>query len=90
MLQSHYSPKAKVELNRLALPGEGFIALDSIPTPQGAVRLLAPKNAKAFAKGIYLALRAGDEKKLNKIVVIIPDGNGLVTAIRDRITKASK
>ncbi len=89
MHQSHYSPKAKVELNRFAMPGEGFIAMEGIPTPQGAIRLLAPENDKAFAKGIYLALRAGDEKKLSKIAVIIPDGDGLAEAIRDRITKAS-
>jgi L-threonylcarbamoyladenylate synthase len=89
MHQSHYSPKAKVELNRFAMPGEGFIAMKGIPTPQGAIRLLAPENDKAFAKGIYLALRAGDEKKLSKIAVIIPDGDGLAEAIRDRITKAS-
>lgn len=89
MLESHYSPKAKVELNILALPGEGFIALESVPTPLGAVRLLAPKNEEAFARGIYLALRAGDRINLNKITVILPEGNGIAEAIRDRMVKAS-
>jgi len=89
LFKSHYSPKAKVELNVLARPGEGFIALDSIATPHGAVRLMAPKNTEQFAKEIYLALRAGDLKKLNKIIVILPDGSGIAEAIRDRMIKAA-
>ncbi len=62
MTQTYFSPKAKVELNELAMPGEGFIAMESIPTPRGALRLLAPANNQAFTKWIYLVLRAGDEK----------------------------
>ena len=89
LFKSHYSPEAKVELNVLAKSGEGFIALDSIPTPQGAVRLMAPKNIEQFAKEIYLALRAGDSKKLNKITIILPDGGGIAEAIRDRMIKAA-
>jgi L-threonylcarbamoyladenylate synthase len=89
LFKSHYSPKAKVELNILARPGEGFIALDNIPTPQGAVRLMAPKDIEQFAKEIYLALRAGDLKNLNKITVILPDGGGIAEAIRDRMIKAA-
>ena len=89
LFKSHYSPKAKVELNILAGPGEGFIALDSIPTPQGAVRLMAPKDIEQFAKEIYLALRAGDLKNLNKITVILPDGGGIAEAILDRMIKAA-
>ena len=89
LLESHYSPKAKVALNILAKQGEGFIALESVPTPQGAVRLMAPKNVEQFAKEIYLALRIGDLKKLNKVTIILPSGNGIAEAIRDRMIKAA-
>jgi L-threonylcarbamoyladenylate synthase len=50
---------------------------------------MAPKNTEQFAKEIYLALRAGDLKKLNKIIVILPDGSGIAEAIRDRMIKAA-
>jgi L-threonylcarbamoyladenylate synthase len=87
--KSHYSPKAKVELNNLAKPGEGFIALGNIPTPKGAIRLMSPKNVEEFAKEIYLALREGDLKELTKINIMLPDGDGIAEAIRDRMIKAA-
>jgi L-threonylcarbamoyladenylate synthase len=87
--KSHYSPHAKVELNESAKEGEGFIALASVPTPQGAIRLMAPRTNDEFAYGIYLALRAGDLKKLEKIVVVPPSGDGIAEAIRDRMKKAA-
>jgi L-threonylcarbamoyladenylate synthase len=89
LFKSHYSPKAKVELNIFAKPGEGFIALENVPTPQGAVRLMAPRNVEQFAKEIYLALRTGDTQKLDKIVIILPNGDGIAEAIRDRMLRAA-
>lgn len=89
LLDSHYSPKARVLLDSIAGPGEGFIALAEISTPKGAVRLAAPTTIEQFAAEIYSALRDGDKKKLNKIVVIQPLGGGLALAIRDRIGKAA-
>jgi len=41
-LIKHYSPRAKVFLDRAANPGEGLIALAEIPTPPGVVLLSAP------------------------------------------------
>jgi len=35
LLQSHYSPKAKVVIDETAEPGDGFIALANIPTQPG-------------------------------------------------------
>jgi L-threonylcarbamoyladenylate synthase len=89
LLDSHYSPKARVLLDSTAEPGEGFIALAEISTPKGAVRLAAPTTIEQFAAEIYSALRDGDKKRLNKIVVIQPLGGGLALAIRDRIGKAA-
>lgn len=89
LLDLHYSPKAKVVLDVAAMPGEGFIAMESIPTPQGAIRLGSPKSIEQYASDIYAALRSGDQKNLVKIVVIQPSGGGLAVAIRDRLGKAA-
>ena len=89
LLDTHYSPKAKVVLDVAAMPGEGFIAMESIPTPQGAIRLGSPKSIEQYASDIYAALRSGDQKNLVKIVVIQPSGGGLAVAIRDRLGKAA-
>jgi L-threonylcarbamoyladenylate synthase len=89
LLESHYSPKAKVQLDTPASPEDGFIALAEIPTPTGAIRLAAPSNTKEYANVLYKALRLGDQKGLKKIVVVQPAGEGIAIAIRDRLQKAA-
>jgi L-threonylcarbamoyladenylate synthase len=89
LLQSHYSPKARVILNSLPEIGEGFIAMASVPTPQGAIRLLAPETIEEFGRQLYKALRSGDHLFLETIKVIEPIGAGLAESIRDRLTKSS-
>jgi L-threonylcarbamoyladenylate synthase len=86
--ENHYSPKARVILNRLANPGEGFLALSNIPTPEGAIRLSAPDTLEQYARDLYNTFRLADEKKLQILVVIPPDGQGLAVAIRNRLSKA--
>ena len=88
-LDSHYSPKAQVVINAMAESGEGFIALATISTPNGAIRLAAPNTVEQYARDLYAALREGDARDLTKIAVILPEGDGLAEAIRDRITKAA-
>jgi L-threonylcarbamoyladenylate synthase len=89
LLDSHYSPKAKVVLNGSTDPGDGFIAISKIPTPLGAIRLASPNSNKEYARELYEALRSGDQKGLKKIVVIPPSGRGIANAILDRLEKAS-
>ena len=89
LLKTHYAPKAKVELNTVLRTGDGFFAMANIPTPKGGVRLSSPMTAEEFARNLYEVLRYGDELKLNRIVVIPPEGNGLETAIYDRLKRAS-
>jgi L-threonylcarbamoyladenylate synthase len=86
--ENHYSPKARVILNRLANPGEGLLALSNIPTPEGAIRLSAPDTLEQYARDLYNTFRLADEKKLQILVVIPPDGQGLAVAIRNRLSKA--
>jgi L-threonylcarbamoyladenylate synthase len=89
LLASHYAPKAKVILGLSAQPGDGFIALDQIPTPIGSIRLASPASIGEYAKILYGALRMGDQLGLQKIYVVEPEGSGLAIAIRDRLGKAS-
>jgi L-threonylcarbamoyladenylate synthase len=89
LMESHYSPKAKVVIDETADPGDGFIALANIPTPTGAIRLASPENIEEYARVLYGALRAGDQKELKKIKIIQPEGDGLALAIRDRSGKAA-
>ena len=89
LLESHYSPKAKVVIDETIEPGDGFIALANIPTPTGAVRLASPENIEEYARALYRALREGDQKGLKKIKIIQPEGDGLALAIRDRSGKAA-
>jgi L-threonylcarbamoyladenylate synthase len=89
LLDYHYAPKAKVFLGLAAQPGDGFIALDQIPTPIGSIRLASPSSIEDYARDLYLALRKGDQLGLDKIYVAEPEGPGLAIAIRDRLGKAS-
>jgi L-threonylcarbamoyladenylate synthase len=88
-LDSHYSPKAKVVLDAIAEPGEGFIAFASITTPRGAIRLAAPATVEQYARDLYAALRAADAKDLSTVAVLQPEGEGLAAAIRDRLKRAA-
>jgi L-threonylcarbamoyladenylate synthase len=88
-LESHYSPKAEVFIDLLPSAGDGFIAMNDVPTPTGAIRLASPISIEEYAKDFYTALRLGDKKGLKRINVIQPEGAGLAEAIRDRLSKAA-
>jgi L-threonylcarbamoyladenylate synthase len=88
-LESHYSPSAKVVLDVNPESGDGFIAIDSISTPAGAIRLAAPSSVEGYAREIYSALRFADAQGLTKVCVIQPEGDGLAAAIRDRLKRAA-
>jgi hypothetical protein len=42
-LDSHYAPVATVVLDQSPVAGQGFIAMADVATPDGVVRLAAPK-----------------------------------------------
>ena len=88
-LESHYSPKAKVLLDVIAEAGDGLIAPDQIPTPNGVIRLMAPSSIEQYARDLYRALRLADQKSLEVVVVLQPGGDGLAAAIRDRLQRAA-
>jgi L-threonylcarbamoyladenylate synthase len=76
-------------LDQLPISRQGFIALSDIQTPEGVIRLAAPNTHEEFARVLYSALRAADEKGLEKVVVQQPVGDGLAIAIRDRLKRAA-
>ena len=88
-LDSHYSPKAKVVLDAIAEPGDGLIAPDQIPTPEGVIRLASPRTIEGYARDLYAALREADKQKLDVVVVLQPGGEGLASAIRDRLKRSA-
>ena len=88
-LDSHYSPKAKVVLDAIAERGDGLIAPDQIPTPDGVIRLASPRTIEGYARDLYAALRSGDAQGLEVVVVLQPGGDGLAAAIRDRLKRSA-
>jgi L-threonylcarbamoyladenylate synthase len=88
-LEAHYAPVAKVLLDQSPVAGQGFIAMADVVAVDGVVRLAAPKTHDEFARVLYSALRAADEKGLETVVVAQPQGDGIAIAIRDRLKRAS-
>lgn len=89
LVNSHYAPNAKVYRSGTPEVGDGFIALSSVPTPNGAIRLASPKNHLEFAQVLYSSLRLADIKSLKSVYVIAPIGEGIAVGINDRISKAA-
>jgi L-threonylcarbamoyladenylate synthase len=89
LLESHYSPKARVFLSGTPAIGDGFIALSKFPTPDGVIRLASPATNEEYARTLYQGLRLADSKKLYKVFVIPPIGDDISVAIYDRLLKAA-
>lgn len=102
MLASHYAPSAQValfesveawnETRALGLPvaAVGLLALASVETPAGVVRLSAPQMGADYARVLYAALREADALGLSRIEAILPDrSTEMAAAIRDRLTRAA-
>jgi L-threonylcarbamoyladenylate synthase len=87
--KKHYSPKARIILNKQPAKGQGLIALSHFQTPKNVIRLAAPVTEDDFAYILYESLRLADAKSLSEIVIYLPEGEGVAAAIRDRLIKAS-
>ena len=88
-LEAHYAPAATVLLDQTPQSGQGFIALSTIQTPEGVIRLAAPTTHEEFARVLYSALRAADGQGLEAVVVHQPHEDGIAIAIRDRLKRAA-
>jgi L-threonylcarbamoyladenylate synthase len=85
--KSHYKPKALVSLKGMPQSGDGYIALNSFKTPNGAVRLASPKDNSQFAQQLYSALRLADKFGLTRVFIEVPRNGPLSDAIMDRVSK---
>jgi len=103
-LAAHYAPTAQVILttehelpaatpanatDTNHAPTNGLLALATISTPPGMVRLAAPENVEDYARMLYAALREADALQLTTIFAIPPTSDGIAAAIRDRLTRAA-
>lgn len=97
-LESHYSPAAEVVitdangLSRTHSTDEarvGVLALSTIPTPVGMVRLSAPSSNDEYAHVLYAALREADALQLTTVLAVLPDESGLGAAVIDRLRRAA-
>ena len=89
LLESHYSPKAKVFLSGTPQPGDGFLALSNIATPTGAIRLATPVSDEEYARELYSAFRLADSKKLERIFAVPLGNEGIALAVNNRLSKAA-
>lgn len=92
-LDSHYAPSAKVVLVKAnEIPNDlaaGYIGLGGVEIPSNVTVLLAAENIEDYAANLYRALRTGDQANLSTIYAVLPDGNDLAIAVRDRLTRAA-
>jgi L-threonylcarbamoyladenylate synthase len=90
LLDSHYSPIARVFLSGKPSPGDGFIALSKFSTPNGVIRLISPTDNEEYARTLYYGLRLADIKKVARVYAIEPSGDDVAVAIRDRLKRAAQ
>ena len=75
--------------NVTVIPPSGLLALASVPSPEGIVRLAAPRDDAEYARCLYAALRQADSLGLPYVIAIPPLGDGIAVAIQDRLSRAS-
>ena len=88
-LKHHYMPTARVILDQTPAKGSGLLALASIQTPPGVVRLASPHNNSEFAAILYQAFRLADKLNLTEVFVFRPSNEGIGIAINDRLSRSS-
>jgi L-threonylcarbamoyladenylate synthase len=88
--EKHYAPKCKVILSDHSIIGAGYLALLGIETPSGMARLASPATIVEFARVLYSTFREADRKGLMVLVVDPPQGEGIGSAILERLQKAAQ
>lgn len=87
MLTSHYAPRARVHV--VSSSGEARRVASTVPTGSTARVLGDGVDAVTYALTLYGDLRRADEDGVTDVVAILPAGDGLAAAVRDRLTKAA-
>ncbi|MFW2381968.1 MAG: L-threonylcarbamoyladenylate synthase, partial [Acidimicrobiales bacterium] len=94
MVLSHYAPTAPVEVvevddlsNRVLALDASVLVISCVPVDHKRVVVL--EGDRAFAAGLYDALRQGDDPEVSAVIVVPPIRGELAPAIRDRLTRAA-
>jgi L-threonylcarbamoyladenylate synthase len=87
MLLAHYAPKARVELcNSISEAHDRF---GQLKDDLVSVELLHYEDLETYALSLYDNLRTADINGTEVVIAVLPPDEGLGTAIRDRLSKAS-
>jgi L-threonylcarbamoyladenylate synthase len=101
-LEAHYAPSARV---LLAEPGSVDDVINAAPDGEIGVvamaavdltgerpvhRLVAPADVDEYAQDLYAALRRADDLGLSAVIAVLPPDDGIGTAVRDRLRRASR
>lgn len=104
-LPAHYAPRARVVLIEASVasamaeeagppvtpgpPQTGLLALSEVATPDGVVRLSAPRTTDEYAQALYAALREADALHLRVVLAVLPPDAGMGAAVRDRLSRSA-
>jgi L-threonylcarbamoyladenylate synthase len=87
MLLAHYAPKAKVELTSSI--NEAQERRDHYTNRGVTTQIVHHEDSAIYALSLYDDLRAADINGIEVVIAVLPPDEGLGTAIRDRLSKAS-
>ena len=88
MLQNHYQPACKVFL--VHTDNEAQQLKDTLVFQNDQIRILNRcDNLPLYATLLYSDLRQADADRIQVLIAVLPENNGLGAAIRDRLTKAA-
>jgi len=88
MLQNHYQPSCNVLL--VQTDQEAQQLKDTLMSQYQRVRILNRcDNLPVYATLLYSDLRQADTDRIEVLIAVLPENNGLGAAIRDRLTKAA-
>jgi L-threonylcarbamoyladenylate synthase len=98
-LESHYAPRAAVELTDLdtladrieaALAREERVGVIGVADSRAAVDVLGiPHDGDEYAHDLYRMLRDADARGLDRVLAVVPDPAGLGAAVADRLRRAA-
>jgi L-threonylcarbamoyladenylate synthase len=101
-LEAHYAPAARVllaeresvdDVINAAPDGEvGVVAMAYVDlvAERPVHRLVAPADVDEYAQDLYAALRRADDLGLSAVIAVLPPDEGIGTAVRDRLRRASR
>ena len=103
-LDAHYAPSAQVAMVTTATELSAFRERNLLNSDIGVIalardvdfaapnwlRLATPQTSDEYAHELYSALRTADKLGLTHVVALAPPDEGIGTAIRDRLRRASQ